>query len=126
MKKLIAKLALKCVGGVEGLIETIGGIDEIVQIALDWFNEKVLAKITDKEEFAAYAEDVAQFGFFLDGVFTRHQKWMSEAKRAALVATINAVNELAAALKDCRLEKSEIDALIDKIVAAIKAWKEIK
>lgn len=102
----------------------LGGVSGLVEMALEWFNNSVLAKITDKDEFAAYAEDVAAFAFFLDGVLNRHQKWMSEEKRAALVATINAVNELAVALKDAKVEKSELDAIVDRVKAAIDAWTE--
>lgn len=111
---------------IKSAINLMGGIDGIVEFALEWFNANVLAKITDKAEFAAYAEDVAAFGFFLDGCLNRHGAWMSDARRAALVSTINAVNELAASLKDAKLEKAEVDAIIDKVVAAIKAWKESK
>ena len=126
MKKLLGKLAFKMIGGLDGVIEMLGGPGEIIHFALDWFNGSVLSKIKDKDEFAAYAEDVAQFGVFLDGVFTRHAKWMSEAKRAALVETIGAVKELASALKDCKVENSEIDAIIAKVAASMEAWKAAK
>ena len=126
MKKLLGKLAFKMIGGLDGVIEMLGGPGEIIHFALDWFNGSVLSKIKDKEEFAAYAEDVAQFGVFLDGVFARHAKWMSEAKRAALVETIGTVKELAPALKDCKVEKSEIDAIIAKVAASMEAWKGAK
>lgn len=126
MKKLIGKLAFKMVGGFNGIVEMIGGVGEIIHFAFDWFNGSILSKIKDKEEFAAYSEDVSQFGLFLNGVFTRHQKWMSEAKRVALVETIGAINELASALKDCKVEKSEIDSIIAKVVVSIEAWKEAK
>lgn len=107
-------------------VNLLGGVDGIVEYALKWFNDNVLAKITDKEEFAAYADDVAAFGFFLDGVLNRHAKWMSEGKRTALVTTIGAVNQLANALKDAKVEKAELDAIIDTIVDAINAWKDAK
>ena len=126
MKKLLGKLAFKMIGGLDGVIEMLGGPGEIIHFALDWFNGSVLSKIKDKEEFAAYTEDVAQFGVFLDGVFTRHAKWMSEAKRAALVETIGAVKELASALKDCKVENSEIDSIIAKVAASMEAWKGAK
>lgn len=126
MKKLLGKLAFKMIGGLDGVIEMLGGPGEIIHFALDWFNGSVLSKIKDKEEFAAYAEDVAQFGVFLDGVFARHSKWMSEAKRVALVETIGAVKELASALKDCKVENSEIDSIIAKVVASMEAWKGAK
>jgi len=105
---------------------TTGGVAGLIEYLLDLFNDQVLAKVKDKEEFAAYAEDVAQFVFFLDGVMNRHTKWMSDAKRAAFSATINAVKELADALKDCKFEASELDAVIEKIKAAIEAWKAAK
>jgi len=126
MKKLIGKFALKMFGGLDGIVEMLGGVSSLIEWAIEWFNEHVLQKIKDKEEFAAYAEDVEQFGFFLDGVFTRHQKWMSEEKRDALVATINAVRELAVALKDAEVSKEEVDAIVDKIVEAVEAWKKAK
>ena len=126
MKKLLGKLAFKMVGGFNGIVEMIGGIGEIIHFAFDWFNCSVLSRIKDKEEFAAYAEDVAQFGIFLDGVVTRHEKWMSETKRSALIATIGSVKELASALKDCKVEKSEIDSIISKVVSSMEAWKEAK
>lgn len=126
MKKLLGKLAFKMIGGLDGVIEMLGGPGEIIHFALDWFNGSVLSKIKDKEEFAAYAEDVAQFGVFLDGVFTRHSKWMSDAKRVALVETIGAVKELASALKDCKVENSEIDSIIAKVAASMEAWKGAK
>lgn len=116
MKNWLIKTAINLMGGVEGLVEFV----------LDWFNANVLAKIKDAEEFAAYASDVECFAEYLDGVFNRHQKWMSEARRSALVATINAVREMAMSLKDCKVEKSELDAIVDKVVAAIKAWKDAK
>lgn len=126
MKKLLGKLAFKMIGGLDGIVEMLGGPGEIIRFALDWFNVSVLSKIKDKEEFAAYAEDVAQFGVFLDGVFTRHAKWMSKVKRAALVETIGAVKELASALKDCKVENSEINAIIAKVAASMEAWKGAK
>lgn len=126
MKKLLGKLAFKMIGGLDGVIEMLGGPGEIIHFALDWFNGSVLSKIKDKEEFAAYAEDVAQFGVFLDGVFARHSKWMSEAKRVALVETIGVVKELASALKDCKVENSEIDSIIAKVASSMEAWKGAK
>lgn len=107
-------------------IKLLGGIDGIVELAINWFNDNVLAKIKDKTEFAAYAEDVAAFGFFLDGVMNRHVAWMSDEKRAAFAKTITAVDTLAKSLADCKVERQEIDALIDAVSAAIKAWKEAK
>ena len=126
MKKLLGKLAFKMVGGFNGILEMIGGVGEIIHFSFDWFNCNVLSRIKDKDEFAAYAEDVEQFGIFLDGVVTRHEKWMSETKRSALIATIGSVKELASALKDCKVEKSEIDSIISKVVSSIEAWKEAK
>jgi len=114
MKNWLIKTAINLMGGVEGLVEFV----------LDWFNTNVLAKIKDAEEFAAYAVDVELLATYLEGVFLRHEKWMSEGRRAALSATIAAVRELAVSLKDCKVEKAELDAIVDKVVAAIKAWKE--
>ena len=74
MKKLLGKLAFKMIGGLDGVIEMLGGPGEIIHFALDWFNGSVLSKIKDKEEFAAYAEDVAQFSVFLDGVCARQAR----------------------------------------------------
>ncbi len=111
------KLVLKaCTGGVAGVVEYL----------LELFNEQVLARIKDKEEFAAYAEDVAAFASFLDGVFGRHEKWMSEEKRAAFTATINAIRELAEALKDANVTPEELDAVVDKVEEAVEAWKKAK
>jgi len=125
-KKIIGNVVLKCFGGIDGIVEMLGGVESLVEWALNWFNENVLAKIKDAEEFAAYAADVEAFATFLDGVFQRHQKWMGDARRAALTATIDAVRELATSLKDCKVEKAELDAIVDKVVAAIKAWKDAK
>lgn len=112
MKKWLVKKAINLMGGVEGIVEML----------LEWFNEKVLQRIKDKDEFAAYAADVEAFATFLDGVFERHTKWMSEARKDALVATINAVRELAAALKDANVTKDELDAIVDKVKEAVDKW----
>jgi len=116
MKNWLIKTAINLCGGISGLIE----------YACKWFTENVLSKIKDKDEFAAYADDVDQFGNFLEGCFNRHTKWLTEAKRAAANATIAAIRNLAAALRDCEITKDEIDAFVDAVVKAINAWKEAK
>ena len=111
---------------VSKLFSLFGGVTTIIEYALEWFNTKVLAKITDAEEYTAYCTDVIEFGVYLDGVFNRHQKWMSEAKREASAATINAIKELASALQDRTLTKEEVDSIVDKVIACIEAWKKAK
>lgn len=99
------------------------GVTGVLGYLLEVFNEQVLARIEDKDEFAAYAGDVAAVASFLDGVFGRHEKWMGEAKRPAFSATINAIRELADALKDATVTEDELDAVVGKVKDAVEAWK---
>lgn len=109
-----------------GFVALFGGVESIVKFLCDWFNERVLAKIKDKEEAANYAKDIQSFGDFLKGVMNRHNKWMSEAKRNAYEAIISTIDELAKALEDNKLEPEEIDTIIDRVKEAIDTWKKVK
>jgi len=107
------------------LAAKLGGVTTLIEWICEYLTS-LLQKIKDKEEFAAYAEDVNQIGAYLEGCFARHQKWLTEAQREAANKTIAAIRNLASALKDCAITKEEIDRLIDDVLAAIEAWKKAK
>lgn len=109
---------------IEVAITFMGGVDGLVGMAIDWFNSAVLSKIEDKEECAAYCSDVENFALFLDGVFQRHKQWLSDERREALVAIINALREIATALKDAHFSQEEVKAISEKAKLAVAAWKK--
>lgn len=89
-----------------------------------WFNDNILQKIENPGEANLYCKDVRDFSFFLRSVLTRHSAWMTEAKRKAFLAVVDAVDCLAAALEDLKISKEELTHLVELVRKAIKAWKE--
>ena len=107
-----------------GITFLFGDVTTLLVWAVDWFNTSVLQKIKDPEEASLYCKDVKDFAFFLRSVLARHSSWMTEAKRKAFIAVIDAVDCLAAALEDLNISKEELTRLVDLVRKAIKAWKE--
>lgn len=101
-----------------------GDMADVVGWALGWFNDNVLQKIENLREANFYCKDVRDFSFFLRSVLTRHSAWMTEAKRKAFLAVIDAVDCLAAALEDLKVTQEELACLVEFVRKAIRAWKE--
>lgn len=101
-----------------------GDMADVAGWSLGWFNDNVLQKIRNKEEASLYCKDVQDFAFFLRSVLARHTSWMTEAKRKAFLAVVDAVDCLAAALEDLKVTREELTALVGHVRAAVKAWKE--
>ena len=101
-----------------------GDMADVIGWALGWFNASVLGKIKSPEEAGLYCKDVKDFAFFLRSVLTRHSAWMTEAKRKAFLAVVDAVDCLAAALEDLKVTREELTTVVEHVRAAIKAWEE--
>lgn len=99
-----------------------GDMADVVGWALGWFNDSVLQRIENKEEANLYCKDVKDFASFLRSVLSRHSGWMTEAKRRAFLAVIDAVDCLAAALEDMNVTRDELDALVKTVRTAIAKW----
>lgn len=106
-----------------GIAFFFGDVATLLMWAVDWFNVSVLQKIKDPEEANLYCKDVKDFSFFLRSVLTRHSRWMTEGKRKAFLAVIDAVDCLAAALEDLNISKEELASLVECVRKAIRAWK---
>ena len=109
-----------------GLALLTGGVAGLIKYAIAWFNEKVLAKIRNKETAAKYLRDIQAFNVFLGVVIENHGDDLTPGKKVALEDTLAATNELAKALEDFKVDETELDAIVDKITAAIDAWKKAK
>ena len=66
-----------------GFCALFGGVAGLIKALLDWFNDRVLSRIKDKETAAKCLADIRDFRVFLGAVFARHTEWMSEARRVA-------------------------------------------
>jgi len=100
-----------------------GGVTSIVEYIAKIFTEQVLAKC-DKELLKKWAEVFEKLADFLQ--FVIDQFITDEKKKAAADATIVAIKNLAVALKDGELTADEINDELDKVYAAIDAWKAAK
>jgi len=98
-----------------------GGIESVIEYLLDLFNE-MIAKLPAEEvaKYAQLAKDVAVFVSNLCVLIP------SEAKKVAAKKTAECFEELAAALIDSKMDKEELDVIIEKAKIAIKAWKDAK
>lgn len=105
-----------------GFAALFGGTS-LIKAVLDWFNEKVLSRISDPDEAKCYSEDVSDFCRLVRGVLERHDRWMSDATRSAWAAVIGAIDTLAKALENCNIDEDELDAVVESVKAAIAAWK---
>ena len=103
-----------------------GGVAGIIEYLLDLFNDQVLAKIKDKETGLMYLKDVRSLSTCAKEILENHSAQMSEAKTAAGQKTVDALDELAKALEDFKLEPDELDAIVEKVKAAVEAWKAAK
>lgn len=108
-----------------GFAAMFGGVAGLVKELLDQLNDKVLSHL-NPETAKLVCNDVIAVNTCLKTILENHSAQMSAAKKAALVATVNAIDELAKALADCRIEPEELDAIIDSVKAAINAWKAAK
>ena len=105
-----------------GFAALFGGTS-LVKAILDWFNVKVLSRISDPDEAKCYSEDVADFCTFVKQVLNRHKTWMSDATRSAWASVIGSIDTLAKALENCNIDEEELDAIVESVKAAIAAWK---
>lgn len=99
------------------------GITSIIQYIAKLFTEQVLGKCNPEllKKWAEVFEALASFVQFVVGRFVTEEK-----KLAAANATIEAICHLATVLKDGELTADEINSEVDKILAAVEAWKAIK
>ena len=109
-----------------GFCALFGGVTGLIKALLDWFNDRVLSRIEDKETAAKCLADIRDFRVLLGAVFARHTEWMSEARRVAADKILAAIDTLCAALEDFKLNPEELDAIIDAVKEAIDAWKKAK
>lgn len=100
-----------------------GGWASIIEYVAKIFTEKVLARC-DSELLKKWSEVFEKFAEFLQ--FVVDQFITDEKKKAAADATIAAIKHLAVALKDGELTADEINDELDKVYAAVDAWKAIK
>ena len=105
-----------------GFAALFGGTS-LVRTVLDWFNEKVLSRISDPDEAKCYSEDVSDFCAFVKQVLNRHKTWMSDATRSAWASVIGSIDTLSKALENCNIDEEELDAIVESVKAAIAAWK---
>lgn len=98
----------------------------LIKYPLDAFNDQVLSRIKDKETGLMYVKDVRAASVFGRTVLDNHSAQLSEEKKAALQKTVDALDELAKALEDFKIEPDELDVIIDKVKEAVDAWKKAK
>lgn len=101
-----------------------GGVAGFLKFELDVFNNKVLAKITSKEAGLKYMHDVQAVYVLIRTILTNHADDISEKAKAAGDAILATLEELTKALEDYRISEDELDAIIDKVKAAIDVWKK--
>jgi len=98
-----------------------GGIESVIEYLLDLFNE-MISKLP-AEEVAKYAQLAKDISVFVGNLCVLIK---DDKKKIAAQATAQCFADLAVALYDSKMTKTELDALIDEVKAAIKAWKEAK
>lgn len=103
-----------------------GGMAGIVKYVLEAFNKQVLGRITNKETAAKYIKDAQALSAFLGAILENHSADLSENRKAALKSILEAVDKLAVSLEDLQVSQAELDAIIEKVKAAIDAWKKAK
>lgn len=109
-----------------GFAAMFGGVAGLVKALLNWFNNKVLSRIKDKETATKYVQDIRDVRFYLCAIFARHTEWMSDERRKAADMTLAAIDALCAALEDWQVTPEELDKLVDAVKAAVDAWKVAK
>ena len=100
-----------------------GGMAGVIKYALNVFNEQVLGRITDKVTGAKYIKDAQAVIALLQAILENHADDFSEQRKAVLKTIIEAIDELAKALEDLNVSEEELDSIIEKVKAAIDAWK---
>lgn len=108
-----------------GVAFLFGDGTTLLMWVVDWFNASVLQKIRDPEEADVHRKDMKDFALFLRSVLARRSGRMTEAKRKAFLAVIDAVDCLADALEDLKVTKEELARLVGHVRGAIRAWKEV-
>lgn len=103
-----------------------GGLAGLIKYVLDAFNTQVLGKIPNKETGIKYVKDAQALSAFVGAILANHSEDLSEKRKAVLEAILAAVDELAKSLEDFQVNQEELDAIIDKVQAAIDAWKKAK
>lgn len=84
------------------------------------FLNKLLAKIKDPDKAREIADVVAKVAAVLK---TACDLVKSDKLKAALVATVKVVEDLARAVEDCKISVDEVDGLAQDVADAVKAWK---
>lgn len=107
-----------------GFAAMFGGVAGLVKALLNWFNAKVLAKL-DKDTTALVCKDVLAVADCLVAIAENHKGKLTCEQYNALTRTIIAVKELAKALEDANITPDELDVIIDRVKAAIDAWKKV-
>lgn len=108
-----------------GFAAMFGGVAGLVNALLDWFNDKVLAKL-DKTQSELICKDVLAVLFCLQTILESRKATMRPAFVESFKAVIDAVNELAKALADCQIDSEELDAIVNRVKAAIDIFRNIK
>ena len=72
-------------------------------------------------KYAQLAQDIANFIRNLCTILIKN-----EAKKQAAEITAQCFADLATALLDSKITTDELNAIIDSVKAAVKAWKEAK
>lgn len=103
-----------------------GGISGLVKFLLNLFNTQVLARITDKETGLKYLKDIQAVYALVRTLLDNHAGDISDEKKKVGEAILAALEELTKALEDFQVDAEELDVIIDKVNAAIDAWKKAK
>lgn len=100
-----------------------GDVISIIEFGVDIVNTQFLSKIPNKEVGVMYLKDVQALTSAVGAILDNHASQMSQEKKVAGDALIDALNELAKALEDFNISPDECTMLVDKIKAAIEAFK---
>jgi len=96
-----------------------GGIAGVIEYLLDLFNA-MIDKLP-KDEVAKYAQLASDISNFIKNLCS---SLITDAeKKDAALKTAEAFNELAIALLDAEVTPTELDAITEKIAAAVEAWR---
>lgn len=104
----------------------IGGPSGFVKYLVTIFNDQVLTRIQDKDTALKYLKDVQAVQGLVSSLIENHKSDISEKKFAAAKAVLETIQELTKALEDFHVDDPEIEGIVEKIKAAINAWKAAK
>lgn len=103
-----------------------GGVGGILKYLNTVINTQILGKIKDKETALKYLKDAQALYALVNTIFVNHGDTLSEGKKKAVEAVLAAINELIKVLEDFQIEENEIASIIEKVNAAINAFKKAK